>query len=226
MKTGLKISLIMAVAAMAIAATRPNWNNTITDTADGWHVLGNPEAGMKLIEFVSYTCSHCSHFETQGGDAIKIAYIAPGKASLEVRHVLRDPVDIVSALLANCGAKEKFFLNHTTILRQQSKWLGRLQKLGPASIARWRSGPMPERFRAIANDAGFYDLMQSRGYTRQQINACLADPAKAQALVERSNASNTQFGIKSTPSFAINGALLDEVHDWAALKPALAAATQ
>lgn len=223
MKTALKIAIAAAVAIVAIAATRPNWNNTVNDTTDGWHRLGNPAAKVKLIEFVSYTCPHCSHFETEGGDAIKVAYVAPGTASLEVHHVVRDPVDLTAALLANCGPKEKFFLNHTAILRQQPKWLGRLQGLGEATTTRWRSGAMQDRFRAIAGDAGFHELMQSRGYTRQQVDACLADTAKAEAIVARSNASNQQYGIKSTPSFVINGETLEDVHDWEDLKPVLAA---
>jgi protein-disulfide isomerase len=222
MKTGLKLAIAAVVAIAATAATRPNWNNTVADTAEGWHRLGNPAAKIRLIEFVSYTCPHCSHFETEGGDAIKVAYVAPGTASLEVHHVVRDPIDLTAALLANCGPKEKFFLNHTAILRQQPKWLPPLAKRSDASTVRWRSGPMADRFKAIASDAGFYALMQSRGYTRQQVDACLADTAKAESIIARSNASNQKYGIKSTPSFAINGETLADVHDWDKLKPVLA----
>lgn len=222
MKLFAKLAIAAAIAVTATAAARPNWNNTVADTPEGWHRLGNPAAKVKLIEFVSYTCSHCSHFETEAADAIKVAYVAPGLASVEVHNVVRDPVDMVAALLANCGAKEKFFLNHTAILRQQPKWIERIQNLSEASMVRWRSGAMPERFRAIARDSGFYELMQSRGYDRKHVDACLSDTAKAERIAKQSNASNEKYGIKTTPSFAINGETLKEVHSWDELKPVLA----
>lgn len=223
MKTALKIALLAAIAVTAPAATRPNWNTTVAITDEGWNRLGNPDARIKLTEFVSYTCSHCAHFEVEGSDAIKVAYVAPGIASVEVHHVVRDPVDLTAALLANCGPKEKFFLNHAAFLRGQSKWIARFDKMSEASTVRWRSGPMADRFRAIASDAGFYELMQSRGYNRQQVNSCLNDTARAERIVNQSRASSQKHGIRSTPSFAINGETLPDVHDWAALKPVLAA---
>ena len=50
------------------APTTANWAATVTITADGSHLLGNPRAATRVTEFVSYTCPHCAHF-TKESDA-------------------------------------------------------------------------------------------------------------------------------------------------------------
>lgn len=209
-------------AAFATIGAGSNWNATVAKT-DGGHRLGNPDAKVKLIEFVSYTCSHCAHFEIEADGAMRLVYVAPGKLSVEVRHIIRDPVDLTAAMLTNCGPADKFFLNHTAILRSQSKWIKTLGNLGPAMQRRWQTGDFSARRRAIASDLGFYGVMSTRGYDRTQINKCLNDDAFANKLANQSEADADHFGIRGTPSFAIDGAVLTATHDWASLQPQLAA---
>ena len=67
-----------------------NWAGML-QASDGGHLFGNPEAEKKLIEFMSYTCSHCAEFARKGDAAIKLSYVPTGKISYEVRHLIRDP---------------------------------------------------------------------------------------------------------------------------------------
>jgi protein-disulfide isomerase len=215
--------MVLALAAVPVAAQRGNWITTVAQTSGG-HVLGNPAAKVKLIEFASYTCPHCAEFEKDGAGALKLAWVQSGKASFEVRHLIRDGVDLTAAILANCGPKEKFFRNHTMFLTTQDAWMGRATFAVPAQKARWSNGPMPSRWKAMASDLGFYEMMETRGYTRAQVDQCLSDEAAGRALVDRSNAGADAFGVTSTPSFAMNGKLLSGVHTWAALQKEVAPA--
>lgn len=213
----------LAAAVTACVSAAPNWNTTVSLTEGGGHRLGNPAAKVQLMEFVSYTCPHCAHFEKEASGAMRLAYVAPGKLSIEVRHVIRDPIDLTATVLANCGPKEKFFLNHTAILRSQDKWLKKLQFAGESQRIRWRTGTHGAKLRALASDAGFYEIMAQRGYDRQQVNRCLSDEAKARQLAAESKAGAEQFGVEGTPSFALDGVLLAGTHSWADLQPQIAA---
>jgi protein-disulfide isomerase len=74
--------------------------------------------------------------------------------------------------------------------------------------------------RAIADDLDFYAMMETRGYTRAQADACLSDEKKVRALAAQSSADADKFKINSTPSFVVNGKTLD-IHTWDELQKVL-----
>lgn len=215
-----RAALLAMAALLTAAAAAGGWNQTVAQTASGSHVLGNPAAKVKLITFVSYTCPHCSHFETEADAPLRLSYVAPGKLSIEVRHVVRDPVDLTAAMLTNCGPKEKFFLNHAAFMRGQSRWIAPMGSASAAQQQRWRNPDIAQRNRAIASDFGFYAIMASRGYDRQTVDKCLIDKAMEARLMKQSQES-VALGVKSTPSFAIDGIVLAGTNDWAMLRPQL-----
>lgn len=216
-----KLFALALAAGLSIAAGKPavrNWNTVVTVTPSGSHVLGNPDAQVKLIEFVSYTCPHCHEFELNSESALRVGYVAPGAVSVEVRHLVRDPVDLAVALLTNCGPPAKFFMNHTAFMRGQPKWIQPLVAAGQLQQSRWTTGAFAARMRYIATDFGFYDIMRSRGYERQAVDRCLADEAKARKLADMT-ADAGKLGVSGTPSFLLNGLLLAGTHNWASLEP-------
>ncbi len=66
--------------------------------------------------------------------------------------------------------------------------------------------------------------MAVNGYERTELDRCLADEALARKLANSTQADVQAFGIQGTPSFAINGTLVKDVHGWSALQPPLDAA--
>ena len=52
-------------AKKAAAPVLRAWDRTVNLTADGFPVLGNPAARVKLVEFISYTCPHCADFNAE-----------------------------------------------------------------------------------------------------------------------------------------------------------------
>jgi protein-disulfide isomerase len=214
------IALSGAAAPGNSAGSRANWLATVNLTPAGGHVMGNPDAKAKLTEYVSYTCSHCSHFEIESGTALKIGYVQPGKVSVEIAHLVRDPVDLTAALLTNCGTPAQFFANHTLFMRSQQTWMKVMDTASDAQRSRWSNGPMAGRLQAIASDFRFYDMMSRRGYSRIAVNACLADQGKINRIMAMRQAA-MDAGVQGTPSFAINGTLLADAHSWGQLQTAL-----
>jgi protein-disulfide isomerase len=202
---------ILSAAAMLVAAAAPTngWTRTVAITPLGSHLIGNPAAKVKLVEYVSYTCPHCARFQTESEGVLQLAYLPSGRIAIEVRHMLRDPIDLTVALLTNCGSKDKFVLNHSAMLRSQATWTAPIAKSTPA-----------QRQRAIAGDLKLYEAMASRGYDRTTLDRCLSDKAMAQRLVGQTKAG-VDAGVNKTPSFAINGKLLDKTDTWAELRPQL-----
>jgi len=227
-RLGAALALFAAgfLASAAGAPSKPvkaNWNTTVTLTPQGTHLLGNPAAKVRLTQFISYTCPHCAHFDAEADGQLRLSFIADGKGAVEVRHFVRDPVDMTVALLTNCGPANKFFLNHAAFLRSQSRWIGPLASASTAQQARWTSGPFAQRTRFIAKDFGFYPIMATRGYTAIQVDKCLANEALAKRLAADTDLAAEKLNIQGTPSFAIDGVVLAGTYSWDALRPQLAA---
>lgn len=215
--------LILAASASVLAAgafAQSNWSRTMLRTPAGTNVLGNPQAKVRLTQYVSYTCSECARFQVEADAVLQLAYVPSGRLAIEVHHVIRSPIDLTAAMLANCGAKERFFLNHSALLFGQARWLKPLSGASSVQRARWVHPDLGTRNRSIAADFKLYDLMATRGYDRQSVERCLTDQAMADRLEAQSKAATTA-GVTATPGFAINGKLLSNTHDWAGLRPQL-----
>jgi protein-disulfide isomerase len=213
---------MVAAAALLALGNAGNWNTRVVEE-DGAHRIGNPDAKIHMIAFVSYTCPACARFATEGDPALQLAYVGPGRVELEVQPMIRNSADLVATMLAGCGAPSKFMRNHTLIMHKQGEWLDRYVGATDAQRARWQSGSQPSRRRAIASDLGFYKLMESRRYSRVEIDRCLADDAAARALIASSQAAALKHDVHGTPSFVVDGVTLAGTHDWSMLSPQLAA---
>lgn len=220
--------LLFAAAPVAMLAAQ-DWNITFAQTERG-NSVGNPEAPAQLVEFVSYTCSHCAHFEEESDAVMRAHFLHQGLVEVEVRSYLRNPVDLAATLVAQCGDPAKFFGNHRALMLGQDTWLEKARNTTEAQQQRWSTGTMAARMRAIGDDLDFHELMAGRGYTVAEVNRCLSDETKAQEIIARHEANTADFAIPGTPSFAVNGRLLDGIHDWGSLQrvlsnPALAEST-
>ncbi len=228
--TSLSRTFTLSVAALlSIGATKPappapkaNWMIAVAATPTGGHIIGNPDAGVKLVEYVSYTCSHCAEFEIESKGELTLGFIKPGKGAIEYRPFMRNIIDVAATLLVNCGPPTKFQGNHSAVLRAQTKWL-----IDPseAQQKRWNVGDFGTRMRFIAGDMKLYPLFEARGYRRVDLDRCLADQQLAQQIADENKTATEVIGVTGTPSFLLNGALLD-VHGWAELRPLLMALTR
>ena len=222
--------LALGAAGSALAAPpRPhaaqagatNWQARVTKTADGGYLMGNPASSVHLVAYLSYTCPHCAEFEAEADAPLRIGMIIPGKGTLEVRPFLRNPIDAVASLLATCGSPAKFYGNTQMLLANQNRWLAPMGQLTEAQKSRWESPDFATRTRAVAGDLGLYALMERRGYTRAELDRCLADKDALDRMAHRTKDAADKEFINGTPGFLINGVTLTGTYDWGALKPQL-----
>lgn len=206
----------LALAAFVTIGANGNWN-THVDKTDRGYELGNPDAKVHLTEFVSYTCPHCADFAVQGEAPLQLAYIGPGKMKFEIRSFIRNELDVAVTMLVQCGSKKKFLQNHTMFMTKQKVWLDEARKASSAQLNVWLRGDTAGR-QSVSSALGFYDMMETRGYRRTKIDKCLADTSLADRLRANTQADAAEYGVPGTPSFAVNGVLLAEIHNWALLE--------
>lgn len=145
--------------------------------------MGNPEAKVTVIEYASYTCPHCATFHLGALDRIKTNYIDTGKINFIYREVYFDRFGLWASMIARCD-ESKFFGLNDLLYAGQKDWASG----APADVV--------TKLAAIGKVAGLTDA---------QLDSCLSDGAKAQALNDWYQANADADGITSTPSFVING---------------------
>ncbi|AMK19531.1 MULTISPECIES: thioredoxin domain-containing protein [Sphingobium] len=207
------------VAAVA-APAGTSWSSTVTQTPEGGFVMGNPQAKLKLVEYASYTCSHCRDFAVEASEEIR-KIVDSGKMSYELRNFVRDPIDISTALLARCGGKDVFYPISDQFFANQNAMFEQAQGLGDAKYQQLMSAPPAQRFGLLAEAVGLLDFAKQRGIAEDQAKQCLADTAAAEKLAKGVETASSQYKIEGTPTFILNDVKIDDVATWAALQPKL-----
>ena len=207
-------------AALIAAPAKTNWLLAFSTTAKGSHVIGNPAAPTKLVEYASYTCGHCAHFEIDDAPQIKNQFVATGKVSFEIRNLVRDPMDLTAAMLARCGGKGRFFGNHRHLMATQAQWANG-SKLGKATIALLEAKNIVGFMQGAYTELGLDKIMAQRGVTAAQAKVCLADKAAFNAVIAMTDEATEKLKINSTPTLLVNGKVI-EGHDFATIKTHLA----
>ncbi len=231
MRRGL-LAALAAVAALTLPAadgvaqrrTAPaqrDWTETVEATLQGGFRMGNPDAPVKVIEFLSLTCPHCATFAAQGGPRLIRDHVRSGRVSLEYRNYILNGYDLAAAFLSRCAAPARYFdLNHA-LLASQPQWMGRIDALTDAQRAELRGMQPLAAMQRIVALLGLDAIAARHGVSPAVQRACLADQAGLTRLAEMQQAASRDFGVNSTPSFVVNGRLAANVHDWAALEPLL-----
>jgi protein-disulfide isomerase len=209
------------VAGATIAATpaKTAWLSTFTMSTKGGHIVGNPAATTKVVEYASYTCGHCAQFEAVDAPALKNQYVAGGKVSFEIRNLVRDPLDLTAALLARCGGKGRFFGNHKHLMATQAQWMNE-SKLSDATVGKWEADDAAGFMQGAFTELGLDKIMAARGVTMAQGKVCLADGAALNKVLAMTEEATGPLGLNGTPSFTVNGKVVD-AHNIASLKPHL-----
>jgi len=196
------------------------WQAEITPTERGF-LIGNPDAGTRLTEFISYTCSHCASFAKESGATMDLVLVSPGKLGVEVRPHIRNWLDLTVSLLVQCGDPSGYKDRHRLFLYSQDEWMTRALQAPRSQQADWARASADARLNA-ARALDLDDMLANRGMDRPDINACLADDEAAKKLVEDTEANRIDYNITGTPSFALDDKLLADIHSWQSLRPVLA----
>jgi protein-disulfide isomerase len=199
-----------------------DWSQLVNPTPAGGFVMGNPNAKVKLVEFGSMTCPHCREFDEKGASTLISKYVKTGKVSWEFRNYVRDGFDIAAALVARCNGAKSFFPLTRALYKDQPNWVGRIQAAPESQLKAMQDLPPNRQFVALGKVAGFQQWAAARGVPQAKANQCLSNPRSVDQLVEMASDTTTQFpDFQGTPTFVINGTMLDRTATWEALEPQL-----
>jgi len=201
------------LAAPGMAAPPADWSKVAVRKPDGAFVQGNPNAKVKLVEYLSFTCPHCAHFEHEAIAPLTTKYIRTGQVSYEVRQAIRDAYDLTATLLARCSGPRPFFAVAPVVFAAQERWIGQAQRWQDTKPA--VDGLPPEQLLPkLAEGSGLTKLFLARGLNAKQAHACLAGPADRNAVVAMADQAWKMPGFQGTPTFAINGQMIGTLGGW------------
>jgi len=181
------------------------WTSTAMVSEEGGNVLGNPDAPLKLVEFASHTCGACANFSQTASEPIK-EYIASGVVSYEMRNLVRDPLDLTIARLVRCSTPEA----HHALADQAWGAYTEIMTTAQQNGAAIQEAAIAQDFSGVAQAAGLFEFFAARGISADQANACLSDTDGIMELAEQSDAQAAELGVNSTPTFFLNGRMLEE----------------
>lgn len=183
------------VAASALPAFAQDAELEAKGYALGDVVKGDPNAPVTIIEYASLTCPHCGSFHVNSYPQIKADYIETGKAKLILREVYfqGDNFGFWSSAVARCGGDDLFYPMIDQFLSEQQTWLLDHRS---AAAQTGNNGPILAEIRRIGRTAGL---------SNERIDACLSDEPYWVHLAEKSHNASRKDGVRSTPTFFVNG---------------------
>jgi protein-disulfide isomerase len=197
-----------------------DWTQTVVKTAEGGYLMGNPQAPVKLVEYGSLSCPHCAEFEEQGAPTLRDTYVKSGQVSWEFRTYLLFPTDPGISLLANCQSEDAFFPAIEQLYKDQTSWMGKIQALPQDQLQALGTMPPRQSAAVVVRAAGLDEFFRQRGMPSSQIESCLADPGGLEKVAETKRKGD-EMGVNGTPSFFINGKVVEGVANWRGLEPAI-----
>ena len=112
------IVLVTAVAAFAlyqlnkmILEPKPVMVEYVTHEDD--IIIGNPNAPIKVVEFISLGCSHCQEYHFKHYPKLKQFYIDTGEVALVLRQLPLDEVSMAAGAILECHSGDKELLIDT-----------------------------------------------------------------------------------------------------------------
>lgn len=211
-----------AATSVSAKAHAKDWTQLVRPTPAGGFVMGNPNAKVKLVEYGSMTCPHCRAFDAEGVPVLLSTYVKSGEVSWEFRNYVRDAFDVSAALIARCNGAGSFFPLTRAIFEQQASWEAKVRATPDEQLKALQGLPMNRQFVAVARLAGLQQLAAAHGLPAAKSNQCLSDEGAVKHLAEMDKEATKQFpDFAGTPTFLLNGKMLERTATWEALEPQL-----
>lgn len=183
-KVGLRVLFVFVLALLA-----PVWSQAAAQEARPLEVaVGAEDAPVTIIEYMSLTCPHCANFHIDVLPDVMKEYVDTGKVRMVFRDYPLDGVAYRAAIVTHCMAEAgpKRYYGFVQILFQQQR--------------RWATSQDPM--------AEIAKLARIGGMNQEKFEACLSNERYASGVLQSYQQGEAEFGIRSTPSFVVNGRLI------------------
>lgn len=150
--------------------------------------LGDPAAPVTIIEYASLSCPHCASFHEERLPWLKETYIDTGRVRLEFRDFPLNAPALWGAMLAHCAGEERYFAYLDLLFARQDRWA-------------FGNQVMPELQR----------IAQQAGMSGADFEACMADQSLQDQIIKSRADGIEAHGVDSTPTFVIDGEVINGV---------------
>ena len=151
-------------------------------------VIGDKDAPITIIEYASMSCSHCASFHNNTLPDIKKEYIDTGKVRMVFRDYPFNYPALLGSMMMRCITNDLRYDYMNALYKLQNTWVNKDPKISKKEL---------------------YKIMQSGGMTKDEFNDCYSNLDNENLILEGVMAAQKDFNIKSTPSFIVNGNLVE-----------------
>ena len=151
-------------------------------------VIGDKDAPITIIEYASMSCSHCASFHNNTLPDIKKEYIDTGKVRMVFRDYPFNYPALLGSMMMRCIESDVRYDYMNALYQLQNTWVNKDPKISKKEL---------------------YKIMQSGGMTKDEFNECYSNLDNENLILEGVMAAQKDFNIKSTPSFIVNGNLVE-----------------
>ena len=166
----------------------PIYGESALDITEKDFVIGNEDAKITIIEYASLSCSHCADFHVNTLETLKKEYIDTGKVKMVFRDYPFNYPALLGSMVLRCIPENYRYDYMNALFKLQPDWVNKKNKKTIQEL---------------------YKIMQSGGMTKDEYDACIYNTELENEILEGVMEAQNQFNIKSTPSFIINGKLIE-----------------
>ena len=179
---------ILSIAFFIVFFILPISANTVLEVTENDFVVGDKNAPVTIIEYASLSCSHCADFHNNTLDDLIKEYVDTGKARIVFRDFPFNYPALLGSMVLRCIPEDVRYDYMNALFQLQPKWVVRENAKSTQEL---------------------YKIMQSGGMTKEEFETCTNNVELENTILQALIAAQNEFNIQSTPSFLINGNLVE-----------------
>ena len=179
---------ILSIVFFIVFFILPISANTVLEVTEDDFVVGDKNAPVTIIEYASLSCSHCADFHNNTLDDLIKEYVDTGKARIVLRDFPFNYPALLGSMVLRCIPEDVRYDYMNALFQLQQKWVVRENAKSTQEL---------------------YKIMQSGGMTKEEFETCTNNVELENTILQALIAAQNEFNIQSTPSFLINGNLVE-----------------
>ena len=161
---------------------------TILEISENDFVIGDENAPITIIEYSSLSCNHCASFHNDTLGYLKKEYVDTGKVKIVFRDFPFNYPALLGSMVLRCIPNEVKYDYMNVLFQLQTQWV------------------VNENVKSTQE---IFKIMQSGGMTKLEFDTCINNIDLENEILTGVMAAQNKFNIRSTPSFLINGGLVE-----------------
>ena len=179
---------ILSIVLFIVFFILPISANTVLEVTEDDFVVGDKNAPITIIEYASLSCSHCADFHNNTLNDLIKEYVDTGKARIVFRDFPFNYPALLGSMVLRCIPEDVRYDYMNALFQLQQKWVVRENAKSTQEL---------------------YKIMQSGGMTKEEFETCTNNVELENTILQALIAAQNEFNIQSTPSFLINGNLVE-----------------